>query len=67
MTARSIRVIGQRGDRIRVLVADDHPVYREGVVRALRDSGAIEVVAELADGREALDETLIVSCSSGCR
>jgi two-component system nitrate/nitrite response regulator NarL len=38
-----------------VLVADDHPVYREGVVRALRDSGAIEVVAELADGREALE------------
>jgi two-component system, NarL family, nitrate/nitrite response regulator NarL len=39
-----------------VLVADDHPVYREGVVRALKDSGAIEVVAELADGREALDQ-----------
>ena len=56
MTARSIRLIGQRGDRIRVLVADDHPVYREGVVRALRDSGAIEVVAELADGREALEQ-----------
>jgi two-component system nitrate/nitrite response regulator NarL len=55
-TARSIRVIGQRGDRIRVLVADDHPVYREGVVRALKESGGIEVVAELADGREALEQ-----------
>ena len=56
VSARSIRVIGKRGERIRVLVADDHPVYREGVVRALRDSGAIEVVAELSDGREALEQ-----------
>jgi two-component system nitrate/nitrite response regulator NarL len=54
--ARSIRLIGQRSNRIRVLVADDHPVYREGIVRALRDSATIDVVAELADGREALDE-----------
>jgi two-component system nitrate/nitrite response regulator NarL len=55
-SARSIRLIGQRGNRIRVLVADDHPIYREGIVRALKDSGSIEVVAELADGREALEQ-----------
>ncbi len=53
---RNIRLIGQRNNRIRVLVADDHPVYREGIVRALKDSGSIDVVAELADGREALGE-----------
>ncbi len=40
--------------KVRVIVADDHPLYREGVVRALLATGQIEVVAEAADGREAL-------------
>jgi two-component system nitrate/nitrite response regulator NarL len=40
--------------RVRVLVADDHPLYREGVVRALSASGQIEIVAEAEDGRSAL-------------
>jgi two-component system nitrate/nitrite response regulator NarL len=40
--------------RVRVIVADDHPLYREGVVRALSGSGQVEVVAEAEDGRSAL-------------
>jgi len=40
--------------RVRVVVADDHPLYREGVVRALSASGLIDVVAQVGDGREAL-------------
>lgn len=40
--------------RVRVVVADDHPVYREGVVRALKASGQVEVLAEAEDGRAAL-------------
>ncbi|OBA71709.1 DNA-binding response regulator [Mycobacterium sp. 1554424.7] len=40
--------------RISVIVADDHPVTRAGVVRALKSSGKIDVVAEVADGRAAL-------------
>ncbi|KLO33584.1 response regulator transcription factor [Mycobacterium haemophilum] len=43
-----------RTDRISVVVADDHPVTRQGVVRALVSSGRVEVVAEVADGRAAL-------------
>ena len=42
--------------RVTVVVADDHPLYRDGVVRALRASGQVEVVAEAGDGRTALDE-----------
>ena len=42
--------------KVRVVVADDHPLYREGVVRALSASGRVEVVAEAGDGREALEE-----------
>lgn len=41
-------------EKVRVVVADDHPLYREGVVRALKASGQIEVVAEAEDGRSAL-------------
>jgi two-component system nitrate/nitrite response regulator NarL len=42
--------------RVRVLVADDHPLYRDGVVRALAGSGQVEIVAEVGDGRDALTE-----------
>jgi two-component system, NarL family, nitrate/nitrite response regulator NarL len=42
--------------RVRVVVADDHPLYRDGVVRALAASGRVEVVAEAEDGRAALEE-----------
>ncbi len=40
--------------KVRVVVADDHPLYRDGVVRALSASGQIEVVAQAEDGRSAL-------------
>ena len=46
----------QRKQRVRVVVADDHPLYREGVVRALSASGQVEIVAEAEDGRSALAE-----------
>ena len=39
-----------------MLVADDHPVYREGIVRAVKERPDLELVGEAADGREALDE-----------
>lgn len=41
-------------DRLRVVVGDDHPVYREGVVRALDNSGRTQVVAAVGDGQAAL-------------
>jgi two-component system nitrate/nitrite response regulator NarL len=41
--------------RVRVVIADDHPFFRDGVRRGLAEDGRIEVVAEAADGREAID------------
>lgn len=41
--------------KIRVVVADDHPIIREGVTRALSQDQAIEVVAQADNGREALE------------
>ena len=41
--------------RIRVLVADDHPVVRKGLGLCLSGRPEIELVGEARDGREALD------------
>ena len=41
--------------RTTVLVADDHPLYREAVVRAVRARPEFELVGEAGDGREALE------------
>lgn len=42
------------GTQVTVVVADDHPVYREGITRGLQLSGRISVVAEVEDGVAAL-------------
>lgn len=42
---------------IRVVLADDHPIYREGVARTLADAGGIEVVGQAADGEAAVEMT----------
>lgn len=42
------------GELVRVVVGDDHPLFREGVVRALTASGQIAVVAEAENGADAL-------------
>lgn len=44
-----------KSERVRVIVGDDHPVYRDGLVRALDNNGRTEVVAAVGDGRAALD------------
>jgi DNA-binding NarL/FixJ family response regulator len=41
-----------------VVVADDHPIVRQGVVALLADEPDIEVVADVADGRAALSAVL---------
>src|SRR4028118_1203097 len=41
--------------KIRVLIADDHPVVREGLAAMLAREPDIDVVGEAQDGQEALD------------
>jgi len=43
---------------IRVLVADDHTIVRQGLVSLLEESGRCQVVAEAEDGAEAVAKTL---------
>lgn len=42
--------------RIRIVVADDHPVVRDGLVAILSTQADFEVVGEAADGAEAVDQ-----------
>jgi two-component system, NarL family, nitrate/nitrite response regulator NarL len=40
--------------RVRVVVADDHPLYRDGITRAIKQRPDLELVGESGDGRDAL-------------
>jgi two-component system nitrate/nitrite response regulator NarL len=53
---RTIGEVTPAKKKVRVVIADDHPLYREGVVRALSASGQVEVVAQVGEGRAALEE-----------
>jgi two-component system, NarL family, nitrate/nitrite response regulator NarL len=46
---------------IRLVLADDHPIYRDGVARILQEAGDIDVVGQAQDGEAAavLCETLL--------
>ena len=45
-------------DVIRIVLADDHPIYRDGLARSLSDDAGIEVVGEASDGVEAVEVVL---------
>jgi DNA-binding NarL/FixJ family response regulator len=40
--------------KITVMIVDDHPVFRQGLRRVLESEDDLEVIAEVADGHEAL-------------
>jgi DNA-binding NarL/FixJ family response regulator len=59
-------------DRLRVVIAEDNYLVREGVRRLLEDSGQVEVVACVGDARELLDAVRRLTPSAvltdiGCR
>jgi DNA-binding NarL/FixJ family response regulator len=41
-------------ERIRVVLADDHVIFREGFKAILKDLNDLELVGEAADGKELL-------------
>jgi two-component system nitrate/nitrite response regulator NarL len=45
---------GAREGVVRILIADDHPIFREGLRRLLESEGHFEVVGEGQDGGEAV-------------
>lgn len=43
----------EASDPLRVVIADDHPLFRAGIVRAIREDGRFEVVGEAPDAATA--------------
>lgn len=39
---------------IRVIVADDHPLFRDGLARRIKEQPELELIAEAGDGAEAM-------------
>lgn len=56
-TCRMVPPVGER--RIRVIIADDHPVLREGLAALLATAADMELVGEVADGAAA-----VASCAA---
>jgi signal transduction histidine kinase len=57
-TSGGQRLGGHGGPPLRVLLADDHRIVREGLRLLLRDETDVEIVGEAAHGREAVDLAL---------
>ncbi len=47
----------EKTDKIKVLIADDHRVVREGLSAILKTRNNLEVVGEAQDGQEAVEKT----------
>jgi DNA-binding NarL/FixJ family response regulator len=50
------RLRSRPNQRIRLLLADDHPVVRRGIIACLQRQPNLQVVGEAADGQEALNK-----------
>ena len=47
------------GEYMRVLIADDHTMVRESLISLLQADGELQVVAQAADGIEALEQAVL--------
>jgi two-component system nitrate/nitrite response regulator NarL len=55
MLARASTRRAAKPQPLGVLIADDHPVYRDGLIRAVKARAGLHLVGEAEDGRQALD------------
>jgi CheY-like chemotaxis protein len=58
MAKRCYEAAADDGQRVRILVVDDNDTMREGITCALNDEPDMLVVAEAADGQEAVDQAV---------
>lgn len=54
-TGPAERAAPEQNDAIKVIVADDHAIVRQGLISALAGETDINIIGEAADGREAVD------------
>jgi len=48
---------------LRILIADDHPIFRQGLKQILSETSDMVVVDEAAEGKEALSKACRVDCN----
>lgn len=41
--------------KIRIIIADDHPIFRQGLKQIIEDEADIEIIGEASDGEKALE------------
>ena len=41
-------------DRIKILIADDHPIFRQGIIKIVEQDQSYEIVAQCGDGSEVI-------------
>jgi DNA-binding NarL/FixJ family response regulator len=41
-------------NKLRVLIADDHPIFRKGLILAIGPEHSLEIIGEAGDGQQAL-------------
>lgn len=58
--ASAIATDRNRRDRCRVVVADDHAIFREGLINMLSQDPEFQIVGEAADGEEAIAVATLV-------
>ena len=44
-----------KNEHIKVLIVDDHPVFRKGMIQIIEEDPSLEIVAQAASAEEALD------------
>jgi DNA-binding NarL/FixJ family response regulator len=44
----------------RILVADDHAIFRECLIKLLQDSPGLDVIGDAADGRQAVELAILL-------
>lgn len=49
-------ILVRRRKPIRILAVDDHPIFRQGIAGLLADQADMSLVAEAADGQEAIQQ-----------
>ena len=41
-------------ERIKILIADDHPIFRQGIIKIVEQDSSYEIVAQCGDGSEVI-------------